>query len=254
MKTQQLTILFASVLGLGIFSLPATARADTDAVNMLVQDGAGVINGAAGFSFTPATNLMVTRVGYLEYVNASNPIVSIWSDTNFTIASFPLIPGANVGQMNYTNVSLVLLAGQRYSVTAQEGPLASGRPFFFRYSFDNTHFQVAAQLLNYSGATVVSSGIWDNFSPDVLLLGPNLSFQVQTLPLIAPALNIAVSNASTVVVSWPASPVGYVLQQNLFVQTTNWTLATNPVSLVNGTNQVTVSPLTSNRFFRLIHP
>lgn len=255
MKTPCLKTLFPLVVAAwGIFATPAVIRADTNAVTMLVSDGVGYVNGAAGFSFTPATNLMVTRVGYLEYPNASNPIVSLWSGTNYRIANFPLKPGTNWGQMNYTNVSLVLLAGQRYALTAQDGPFFAAHPFLVQACYSKTQFQVATQLLGYLGATVTTNGVWGNALSEVLLLGPNFSFQNQSGPVSPPVLEITRSNASTAILSWPASPAGYVLQQNGVMPATNWVLATNLVSVASGTNRVVVSPLKDDLFFRLIHP
>jgi hypothetical protein len=44
------------------------------------------------------------------------------------------------------------------------------------------------------------------------------------------------------------------LQQNTDLATANWVSNTIPINVVNGTNQVTVSPATGNLFFRLINP
>jgi hypothetical protein len=45
--------------------------------------------------------------------------------------------------------------------------------------------------------------------------------------------------------------VGYVLQQNSNLATTNWVNVTNPASMVNGQNQVVVPVNSSNAFYRL---
>jgi len=69
-----------------------------------------------------------------------------------------------------------------------------------------------------------------------------------------PLLNIALNALDTLVMSWPATATGYVPQQNAVVGTTNWVNTTNTVNVVDSQNQVTVSPLTGNRFYRLFHP
>ncbi len=57
-----------------------------------------------------------------------------------------------------------------------------------------------------------------------------------------------------VVLLWPASSTIYRLQQNTKLATTNWVSNTNLINVVNGTNQVTISPAAGNQFFRLINP
>jgi hypothetical protein len=65
-------------------------------------------------------------------------------------------------------------------------------------------------------------------------------------------LNIGVQG-NTVTVSWFAGPLsGLVLQQSSDLGT--WTDTTNAVSIVNGTNQVAITPPTGARFYRLGPP
>ena len=54
-----------------------------------------------------------------------------------------------------------------------------------------------------------------------------------------------------VVVSWPASATGYVLQTNLDLTTTNWGDYTGSVTNHGGINSVTLSKSTGSLFFRL---
>jgi hypothetical protein len=69
-----------------------------------------------------------------------------------------------------------------------------------------------------------------------------------------PALNISAAHTNTVLVSWLSPSTGFVLQQIAALGATNWVNVTNTVEVVNGQNQVTVSPATGNRFYRLLHP
>ena len=62
------------------------------------------------------------------------------------------------------------------------------------------------------------------------------------------------SAAGLVVLLWPASSPTFRLLQNTVLTTTNRVSNTNSISVVNGTNQVTISPATGNLFFRLINP
>lgn len=116
MKTPLQRFALLPVVVWGLLVPPQPARADIDAVTNAFNEGSGYINGGIAFSFSTTTNLAVTSVGYLN-IGASNPIVSFWSDTNFPIASYKLIPGASSGVMVYSNVTLTLLAGRRYSIS-----------------------------------------------------------------------------------------------------------------------------------------
>jgi len=63
------------------------------------------------------------------------------------------------------------------------------------------------------------------------------------------AISFSGTNA---VVSWPGNLLGYLVQQNPSLTTTNWTTVTNLPAVLNGGNQVTVPKGGSNAFFRLI--
>jgi hypothetical protein len=52
--------------------------------------------------------------------------------------------------------------------------------------------------------------------------------------------------------SWSAAWPGFELQQNTDITTTNWVSATNPVTTVNGNNEVNVGPIADTTFFRLV--
>jgi hypothetical protein len=64
-------------------------------------------------------------------------------------------------------------------------------------------------------------------------------------------LRIALLAANALVLAWPDASGGFVLQQNAYLATTNWTAVTNPPVVVNGEKQATVSPSLANRFYRL---
>jgi glucose/arabinose dehydrogenase len=69
-----------------------------------------------------------------------------------------------------------------------------------------------------------------------------------------PALQIS-RNGENAILSWPASAAGYSLQSAPILQTNPaWTGVGNPVTVVDGRNQVTVRITGSSRFFRLINP
>jgi hypothetical protein len=67
----------------------------------------------------------------------------------------------------------------------------------------------------------------------------------------APPLRVALAAPNALLLAWPDGFTGFVLQQNPNLVTTNWVAVTNPPVLVNGEQQVTVSPLAGNRYYRL---
>jgi len=65
-----------------------------------------------------------------------------------------------------------------------------------------------------------------------------------------PSLSIARSNAF-VIVSWPSSATGFLLEQNTDLTGTNWTTPSEAVTDNGTTKSITVSPGPGNRLFRL---
>jgi hypothetical protein len=71
---------------------------------------------------------------------------------------------------------------------------------------------------------------------------------------VVPVLNIQRNGPNSVLLSWVAPSDGWSLQQNFNLATTNWVGMTNAVNVIDGSNEVTTTPLTSNEFFRLKFP
>ena len=72
--------------------------------------------------------------------------------------------------------------------------------------------------------------------------------------VVVPRLDIPLTPPNTALLSWPTNSVGFVLQQNSDLTTTNWVNATNTVSVAGTNSQVIMSPLDGAKFFRLVHP
>ena len=70
----------------------------------------------------------------------------------------------------------------------------------------------------------------------------------------APPLLSIQTTTNGVVVYWPNSATQFRLQQSPGILITQWQFNTNSVDLVNGTNQVSISPDSGAIFFRLIYP
>ncbi|HVM51366.1 MAG TPA: LamG-like jellyroll fold domain-containing protein [Candidatus Acidoferrum sp.] len=65
------------------------------------------------------------------------------------------------------------------------------------------------------------------------------------------ALDVQVQNGTNVVVSWPGTVVGYGVQQNASLSTTNWLNVTNPDNVINGQHQVVLPLGAASQFYRL---
>jgi hypothetical protein len=70
-----------------------------------------------------------------------------------------------------------------------------------------------------------------------------------------PSLRIWATVTNTVAVSWPSPSAGWTLQQNNNgLLTANWSSITSGILDDGTTRTLVVSPLTGNRFFRLVNP
>jgi hypothetical protein len=75
--------------------------------------------------------------------------------------------------------------------------------------------------------------------------------QLQTSSL--PALTFTRSGSS-VIISWPTNATGFGLQQSSALGSPNWVGVTDPVSIVNARNQVSVTATNRANFYRLKSP
>jgi len=102
--------------------------------------------------------------------------------------------------------------------------------------------QVASMLGPFSATAVLDSGAW------------LMQLAAFKLPPALLALRIFITATNTAVVAWPGVGTGFTLQENSGFGTTNWVSATNAVGVMNGENQVLLSPHASQRFYRLKYP
>jgi hypothetical protein len=101
--------------------------------------------------------------------------------------------------------------------------------------------------LNPAGQCNVPGGLTNIVS--IAARGGHSMVLVQQASAAPPELSIVLSGAN-VVVSWPASTAGVVLQQTSELNPPNWTAVGNTPLSLNGQNQVTLSA-TDKMFFRL---
>ena len=252
MKKPNLRCLLLPVILCGICAGLAEAKAETDAITAPGRGGVGLEYGSVGFSFIPTTNLTLTRVGYV-YAAGVNPVLKFWAGTNYTIATYSLLPGAEQGVAVYTNAAMTLLAGHLYTITLQEGPEATNAVVFYGHAIYGGGFQVAPELI-YRGGCFNPQGVFGVPDTNVYGGGPAFSYAIQSTPIPLPSLSLTRNDMSTAVISWPAGDAAFVLEQASSVLVTNWALVTNAVNVADGTNRVVVSPVTNSRFYRLMHP
>jgi hypothetical protein len=70
----------------------------------------------------------------------------------------------------------------------------------------------------------------------------------------APLLSITTTATNTVAVIWPAPAIGWILQQNSGLNTTNWSAVAQTPAIVGTNRVVIINPPVGNRFFRLYKP
>jgi hypothetical protein len=132
--------------------------------------------------------------------------------------------------------------------------------------------------MNYDGTTlsltmtdaVTSATFSTNFTADLVsILGTNSAYVGITaasggvasketisnfLFISLPKLSLQATGTNTFLFSWPQSAGGFVLQQTSDLTAGTWVNVAAPLALVNGQNQVVISPAGGNRFYRLSLP
>lgn len=69
-----------------------------------------------------------------------------------------------------------------------------------------------------------------------------------------PSLDIARESTNEISVSWSTFAIGYLLQENPALVTTNWSSVTNTPGVVSNLEQVTLGASTNHVYLRLFHP
>ncbi|MEQ1854162.1 MAG: hypothetical protein ABMA01_21535, partial [Chthoniobacteraceae bacterium] len=97
------------------------------------------------------------------------------------------------------------------------------------------------------GGTVVSTSASYSFTSSVnrALVGNFVTL---------PTLNSALPAPGSLLLAWPNGATGWILQESPDLSEGSWLNSTRTVNVVGSEKQVTVSPSTGRRFFRLIHP
>ena len=130
-------------------------------------------------------------------------------------------------------------------------PLLNGQDGFANpLTFDVTGY--AGNSFSYNtplltGFDTYNISLWMDFALTSLTL-------VDASVLVRPQLQISLTSSNYVRLSWPTNSAGFTLQQNSSLNTTNWTTATNAISIVGTNYQATNPTVGGPRLFRLIYP
>ncbi|NOS69499.1 MAG: hypothetical protein HOP33_06160 [Verrucomicrobia bacterium] len=87
----------------------------------------------------------------------------------------------------------------------------------------------------------------------VLAVSSNRTLIASFVPL-PPNLSVARSATNSLVLSWPANGIPFVLQENPSAGNTGWSDSSTPITVVGANNQAVITPLSGIRFFRLKLP
>lgn len=137
------------------------------------------------------------------------------------------------------NLQPSIAQAQTYSIdwfTLDGGGTSTGGPMIgINYSVSGTIGRPDAGATLTNGQYSVTGGFWALPTP------------VQTTN--APTLTIAPATPGNATISWSPNPLGFVLQENLSLTTTNWV---DSPSATN--NPVTVPATLPSKFYRLFKP
>jgi hypothetical protein len=106
--------------------------------------------------------------------------------------------------------------------------------------------------LNAGGTLIVDILIVTNSCGSFVDNGGTVQYRQLVLAPDTPPLRLSPTPSGTsLTISWPAAYLGYVLQESTDLAAGPWTDVGQPPTLVGTENQIIVSPLLGNRFYRL---
>jgi hypothetical protein len=176
------------------------------------------------------------------YLNAAGTTVTISSNA----VEFGFSDGTATVTADFTGTQLI--------VTDQ--PLRTGQFNPMQMVFTDsafTNLSAASDSFPNGGLSGSLAGavITLNWSGGNLTNGQSVQAVFNVNVPASPRLDIQLTSANTVVISWPAPSTGFNLQQNSSFNPTTWADVTTTPAVVNGRNQVLVSAPIGTRFYRL---
>jgi hypothetical protein len=181
---------------------------------------------------TPQTPQSQVSAAYLQPQTAddANILAIGWNDTS--ASSGPLTLSATNALLFGAGMTSTTFAGPGLGFTARVITSPDG---------DLVEDQVAGTLGPFSATAPLGSGSW---------LMQLAAFKPALPP--TPALRLVLTPTNTVIATWQGA--GFRLQENPGLATGGWSEVTNTAGSANGENQVVLTPLFSQRFYRLKYP
>lgn len=146
-----------------------------------------------------------------------------------------------------------------YGCTAAGG--AFGRGTVFKLETDGSSFTVLKEFTDTEGGPpsgpllLVDSALYGTTEEGGHLnAGVVFRLALDSTPEGPPRLSIRLAENNTVVLTWPDSAVGFELQANDDLVGSGWALVSESPVQIQGEWQVTISPATGSRFYRLHKP
>jgi hypothetical protein len=176
------------------------------------------------------------------YLNTTGTTVTI----SATAVEFGYSDGTAVITADFTGNQLMVTDEPQYTATYLPLQLV----------FTNTAFT----NLTAGADSFPNGGVAASLSGDVITLawaGGDLTEGVSVQAIFnlnlpaSPRLSIQPTPTNAVVITWPAPSTGFTLQQNNNLNPANWVDVTGTPEVVNGQNQVVVSPPAGTQFYRL---
>ncbi len=199
---------------------------------------------------TPSVGSTVLAGTYYGANTLPQGTLTFSATTPFDLVTINIEPGGATGFL-LDNIVADVIGPPRYTITTSASPTAGGTT-----SGDGAYTNGATVTVT---ATANPGYAFVNWTEAGASANTNASFTFtvgadRTLVAhFSPRLTTSLTSTG-VVVAWPASAAGYVLERNPLCATAGWTGATNPVSVLGDQNQVVMSPATGNAFLRLFHP
>ncbi len=219
---------------------------------------AAIVENEAGFTFQPASNIVVTSLGYTfgNSVDGSYVVQMVGPGGAVLASALVSASGAPGNQFIYAVIPpLQLSAGSTTYVTGYDAErfATNGTKFWSGNAIDESQpnggsFGVAPELV-YLGATDGTNLI---AGPEFLLVGPG--FEFTPIPAVVPSeLSIIRTLSNTVVVSWPVTDPSGQLQTAPDLATAMTDVTATPV-IVGGSKTVELPILDAQAYFRLRYP
>lgn len=129
---------------------------------------------------------------------------------------------------------------QRFSVDWDEIGTSAGTSSAGQFTVSGSIEPVDSGTTLQGGSYTLTSGYWSLITA---LQMPG-----------APRLVVSMKNPSTVTISWPVSPAGFLLQQSAAMNPANWVNVREVVTVSEGFNRIDVNVSKASTFYRLVRP